>query len=429
MIEYAPPPDKSISIRAVLLAAFAKGRSRIRHCLKCEDTAAAISCIKALGASVAEYEDYIEIEGGNIHSPDQPLFCGSSGSVARFLCGLLSGSGIEAVLCGSSQLSRRPMARITAPLRLMGADITGDALPLRIAPALLHGIEYKMPISSAQVKTALLFAGMNASGSTIVKEKYLSRDHGENILEQFSVPVEKEYPCGGQGSDGTYYSVRITSHALKPCEITVPGDFSSAAFFIAGAQLSGMDIRINSVGLNKTRTGMLEVLKRAGAEISAEICSGEDSETSCEPHGALTFRPAALRPIYVRESEIPKLIDEIPALSVIAASIPGESVFCGIGELRYKETDRIVAIMDIAAKMGASAECRGDDLHITGIGKLPDGHRIIDCRGDHRVAMAAAAGSLACHGMALKGAACAAKSYPGFFNDFQKIFGKLILME
>lgn len=409
-IKYCPPPDKSISIRAILLAAFAKGKSIIYNPLECDDTQAAIACVRVLGAEITEKENTLEISGGNILKPEKPIYCGSSGTLARLLCGLLSGSGIEAEICGSAQLSSRPMRRITEPLRLMGANIKGDSLPLKINPSSLHGIDYNLPMASATVKTGLLFAGINASGKTVIKEPFPSRNHGEKILEKFGCCIKY----------GNMFA-EISRSVLNPCEIKVPGDFSSAAFFIAGAQLAGHEINVIKTGLNPSRLGMMNVLKRAGADFELHF----DEECN-EPSGSIIYRPSELRPLYARKEEIPSMIDEIPALAVIAAAIPGESVFCGIDELKVKESDRAAAIIRLAKAMGAAASYAAGTLRICGAGRhicgLPEA-AYMPAGADHRMAMAAAAAQLHCPGLRLASAECVSKSYPGFFADFQNTFG------
>jgi len=417
-IEYYPPPDKSITVRAILLASFASGKSVIRNPLFCEDTSAAIECSKKLGSVIEIKGNSIEITGGRLHNPEQPLYCGSSGTLARLLCGLISGSGLTAEICGSTQLSSRPMSRITVPLRLMGAEIEGDSLPLRIRPSELHGISYSLPIASATVKSGLLFAGISASGKTSVKEPFQSRNHGENILELFGVPVHRGF-----------LSSETAKSVLKPCEIEVPGDFSSAAFFIAGAHITNCSITIRGTGLNPSRLGMMDVLKNAGADFEFQILSG-----GLEPHGNIVFHPSELKPLCVGKNLIPSLIDEIPALSVIAASIPGESVFCGIDELKVKESDRISGCIRLVKTMGANAwydAGDGGSLRVAGRSALKCGGLAespapgaFDCIADHRMAMAAAAARLICPGITVSGADCTAKSYPGFAAGFRAAFGK-----
>lgn len=416
-LEYYPPPDKSITIRAILLAAFSNGISIIKNYLKCEDSQAALSCIKALGASVSETEGCLEITGGKLRNPAVPLDCGSSGTVARLLCGLLAGSGMEAVVCGSGQLSKRPMRRITEPLRLMGAKIDGDSLPLRIYPAKLHGMEYYMPVASAQVKTALLFAGLNADGKTTVREPAISRNHGENILEMFGAELRR----------GNLFA-EISRSRLKPCMVDVPGDFSSAAFFIAGAYMLRRPILVRGTGLNPGRLGMADVLKRSGAMFEFQFhCRGK------EPYGDICFFSSELNPLAIYRNEVPSLIDEMPVLSVMAASIPGESVFYGIDELKYKESDRIQAIISLLKAIGAECHYTENDkdngtvLRIIGRftynGSGSCG--IFNAGDDHRMAMAAAIARLRYDKLCLLGSECVGKSYPGFFEDYNKIFCKL----
>ena len=406
--EYCPPPNKSITIRAMLLAAFAKGKSIIRNPLKCDDTSVAISCIKSLGAIVEEKESHIEIIGGNLHNPEKPLYCGSSGAVARLLCGLLCGSGITAELRGSSQLSRRPMDRITNPLRLMGADILGDSLPLTIHPSNLHGIDYDTKIASAQVKTAILFAGLNADGRTTVHEPFQSRDHGEILLQM----------CGADILRKEQYTF-IRRSILRPYNISVPGDFSSSAFFIAGSQLSGRKIHIRETGLNPTRLGMIRILERSGADIDIAY-----TESKNEPCGDIVYRPKTLKPLYVNAEEVPSLIDEIPIMAVISATISGESVFCGIDELKVKESDRINATINLVRAMGRDARYSDGTLYVNGMaaGKLRTVPCVYDTMRDHRMEMSATVATIACPNLQIDSMDCVSKSYPDFLDDFNRAF-------
>lgn len=411
-LSYEPPEDKSISIRAILLAAFANGTSKIEKPLFCDDTQAAINCIKQLGAKVDIVCNTMFISAGNLHKPDKPLYCGSSGTVARLLCGLLAGSGIEAIITGSEQLSRRPMKRITEPLRLMGANIDKDNLPIHVKPSKLCGITYSLPVASAQVKTALLFAAAFASGKTIIKEQFQSRNHGENILKIFSVPVIKK---------GSF--LEVEKHILQPCEINIPKDFSSAAFFIAGAQVINKPLFIKNVGLNPTRLGLLEVLNRAGAVIRKNIYKNEK-----EPYGSLLYMPKPLNAGHIKASEIPMLIDEIPLAIIMFAALNNTTIMEGLSELKLKESDRLASSMELVSKMGAKACYESENLYICGpVNK--NARFTFDANNDHRMAMTASIASLICPKIKIKGAACISKSYPNFFKDFKTVFNKLPSME
>ncbi|MBP5287646.1 MAG: 3-phosphoshikimate 1-carboxyvinyltransferase [Elusimicrobiales bacterium] len=425
---YAPPPDKSITIRAVLLAAFAEGKTEIINPLFCDDTEAALDCVRALGAEVFVRQGKIEIKGGKLHSPDKPLYCRSSGALARLLCGLIAGSGLKAEIDGSAQLRGRPFRYVIEPLGLMGADITTAEkmkLPVRIKPAVLHGIKYSMSVASAQVKSALLFAGVFAEGVTEITEPYLSRTHGENMLEMFSVPVERSgltVSVRGSGFSRRVVSAEtgfVQKSPFKACHIEIPGDFSSAAPFIAGAQLLKLPLRVRKTGLNPSRTGLVNVMKRAGAYFRSNVT---DSAELC---GTLDFYPAQrLDPVEVSAGEVPSLIDEIPLLAVLFAAAGCHALFYGVEGLKVKETDRLAAVIEIIRKAGATAEYGNGVLSVSG----PFNEKaefVVDAAEDHRMAMAATVASLVCHGIKIKGPDCVRKSYPGFFDDFLSVTGIL----
>lgn len=424
---YVPPPDKSITIRAVLLAAFAEGKTKIINPLFCDDTEAALDCISELGAEVFVRNGNIEINGGNLHNPAVPLCCRSSGTLARLLCGLMAGSGLEAEIDGSAQLRGRPFRRIIEPLKLMGADITAaeaGRLPVKIKPAALHGIKYFMPAASAQVKSALLFAGIFAEGKTEITEPFLSRTHGENMLEMFSVPVERKGLSAAVA--GSSFSARMIAapdilheSPLKACRIKVPGDFSSAAPFIAGAQLLKLPMRVQKTGLNPSRTGLINVMKQAGAYFRRYgACRAEQC-------GTLDFYPAPqLMPAEVMAEEVPSLIDELPLLAVLFAAGGSRALFHGTDELKVKESDRLAAVIELIRKSGAAAEHKNGVLSVSGpFDKKAE--FVYDAAEDHRMAMSAAVASLACPMIKIKGAGCVNKSYPEFFCDFQSVFGIL----
>jgi len=414
MKAYFPPPDKSITVRALLLAAAASGESEVCNPLLCDDTEAALSCLSVLGVKTERLSDSagrvrFKISGG-ISAPRGPLDAGGSGTTARLFAGLMAGSGFAAVIDGGAQLRRRPMHRIVKPLSMMGARIRGtgedDLLPVSISPSSLHGIEYVSPVASAQVKSTVLLAGLKASGPTVYYEPYASRDHTERLLKYMGADI-RSGEC----------SVRIKKSVLHGAEITVPGDISSASFFIAGALLRKTELRVNGCGLNGTRCGFISVLKKMGADIEFELKGQEP-----EPFGDIIVKPSVLSGIKVRPDMIPSMIDEIPLLALVAASAEGKTVIEGINELAYKESDRIRSTLRLLRAVGAEAFRRGSSLAVRG-GTAFRAVKPVECFSDHRIAMTAAVAGLAAGGLVIKDGTCCGKSYRGFFEDFSGVFG------
>lgn len=411
------PSDKSMSHRAVLMAAAAEGHSEINAVLDSRDVRSTISCVEALGAAVAvkpgacEGTLDLEIEGWGKHGPTSPehaLDCGNSGTTARLLMGLLAGYDVQAILTGDASLCKRPMARVTEPLSKMGARFSPEkkgTLPLEMRGSnKLIAIDYASPTPSAQVKTAILLAGLRAQGKTSVSEPAPSRDHTELMLPAFGVHTEK-HPG---------YAEVAGPQALEPCLLIVPGDPSSAAFAVcAAALLKGSDVRVCNVSLNKTRTGFVSVLQRMGAKLSARVTHGLGQE----PIGDIqVFGGAALKAADVKAEELPSLIDEVPVLALICTAAEGTSVFHGAGELRVKESDRLAAIVDGLQALGCTAYAKGDDLYVEG--GRPSCDARIDPQGDHRLAMTWALAGW-CFGVTVEviGLDCCAVSYPRFVDD------------
>jgi len=411
--KYTPPPDKSITHRALFLAALAKGTSQIKNPLATGDCLSTLNALQKLGVSIRKGRGIWTVKGkGGLQSNSRrTIDCGNSGTTIRLLTGILSSQGVEAVLSGDSSLKKRPMKRVIEPLRKMGAKITAhkdNFAPIRIhKDSSLRGITWGSPIASAQVKTALLLAGLSASGKTTVIEPAKSRDHTERMLKGLGVKV---------GVEGNRVTV-TGGAALKGFNISVPGDFSSASFFIVAALIvPGSHLILRNVNLNPTRTGLLTVLKKMGAKIKVLRISNKDFE----PVGDLDVRHSMLKGTRVSGAQIPLLIDEIPILAVAASQARGKTIVKGALELRVKESDRIAAIVSELKKMGANIKERLDGFTVTGPSSLRGAPA--DSRGDHRMAMAlAVAGLVAAGKTKIKDFSCTRVSYPGFVNDLASL--------
>ena len=338
------PGDKSISHRAVMLAALAEGRSEIRNWLAAGDTEATLGAMRDLGAAIERPEaSTLTIDGGGLRRPEKPLNLMNAGTGIRLLAGIMAGQDFPSVLDGSAQLRRRPMKRVTTPLQMMGADIhsSDGCCPLRIKPASLRGIEYDMPVASGQVKSALLLAGLFADSPTTVVQPGPARDHTERMLRSMGVDIREE--------DGGKRVTLQPKGSLSPLEITVPGDFSSAAFLLAaGLLVPGADLKVAGVNLNPTRTGLLEALEAMGGEITVTNMS----EQAGEPIGDIRARQSALRGTEIGGDMVVRMIDEFPVLMVAATQAEGETLVRDARELRVKETDRIAVMAAGAAQAG-----------------------------------------------------------------------------
>ncbi|MBX9814471.1 MAG: 3-phosphoshikimate 1-carboxyvinyltransferase [Proteobacteria bacterium SG_bin5] len=412
----AVPGDKSISHRALMFSALAVGRSRISGLLEGEDVLATAAALRAMGARIArEAEGIWTVDGvgvGGLLQPGQALDMGNSGTSARLLMGLIASHPITATLIGDASLSRRPMARVIAPLSAMGADFQaspGDRLPLMVrgaCPAV--PIAYRLPVASAQVKSAVLLAGLNTPGITRVIEPVPTRDHSERMLAGFGARLTI-------GEEARARVIEIAGEAeLRPQEIVVPGDPSSAAFFLVAATIvPGSDVTITGVGLNPTRAGLIAVLRLMGADIAEE----NPREMGGEPVADLRVRHAPLTGIEVPPELAPSMIDEYPALFVAAAFASGITRALGAEELRVKESDRIAAMAEALGAIGARVTEARDGLVIEGSGGAPlAGGATIATRLDHRIAMSLAVAALHCRApVTLDDAAPVATSFPGFF--------------
>ena len=402
------PGDKSVSHRSLMLSALADGRSHIRGFLEGEDTRATAAVLQRLGVRIeTPSEGERVVYGVGLHGlrgTDQPLDCGNAGTGMRLLAGLLAGQAFDSTLIGDESLSKRPMRRVTEPLAAMGARIeTQDGLPpLRIhGGQALKGIHYTLPVASAQVKSALLLAGLYANGETEVIEPHPTRDYTERMLAAFGWPIDFE-PGRARLTGG---------HHLHATDVDVPADFSSAAFFlVAGSIVPGSVLRLPAVGLNPRRTGLLQALRLMGADIRVE----NQHESGGEPVGDLIVRHARLRGVELPETLVPDMIDEFPALFVAASVAEGRTVVRGAAELRVKESDRIATMAAGLKAIGAAIEETPDGAIIEG-GTLRGGE--VDSHGDHRIAMSfAVAGMLADAPVRIGDCANVATSFPGFLE-------------
>ncbi len=402
----AIPGDKSVSHRAVMLAAIADGVSRIEGFLEGADTRATATIFQQLGVRIETPEEGVRVVHGvgvdGLRPTQSPLDCGNAGTAMRLLSGLLAGQAFDSTLVGDASLSKRPMRRVIEPLRRMGARIDaadGDLPPLRMHPArALRGIEYTSDVASAQVKSAILLAGLYAEGETIVREQP-TRDYTERMLSAFGYPVDHAPGSARLGG----------GHRLRAINVVVPADISSAAFFIVAACIvPGSELRLRQVGLNPRRTGLLHVLREMGADIVETQCC----EQGGEPVADLLVRHASLRGIDVPLEHVADMIDEFPALFIAAACADGTTRVRGAAELRVKESDRIAGMAQGLRTLGIRVDERPDGATIHG-GGLRGG--IIDSHGDHRVAMAFAVAAQRAHDdVRITDIANVATSFPGF---------------
>lgn len=430
----AAPPDKSISHRAALLAAMGERTVSISRYLGAADTLSTLRAAEALGAVVetaAEEGDgrnalEVRVSGVGLRGPLAGIAVdvGNAGTLMRLLCGWLAAQPDAAFeLDGDSSIRSRPMERVAGPLRLMGAGIEtagGGRPPLRIAGARLHGINHRMPVASAQVKSALLLAGLLAEGSTTVHEPEPTRDHTERMLTAAGVAVASRPRSGlPTGPSPAVLGIEGPVDGLELPDLSVPGDLSSAAFHIVGALvIPGSEVRIEGVGLNPTRIGLLGILNRMGAQVEVEELGFEAGE----PVGAIAARHGELSATRVGGAEVPLAIDELPLLALAAAFAEGETVLSGAAELRHKESDRIAGVVEGLGALGAEIEAREDGFAVRGGGGLRGGR--LEARGDHRLAMLGAiAGRASREGTEVAGIEAAAVSYPGFERDLAGLGG------
>jgi 3-phosphoshikimate 1-carboxyvinyltransferase len=407
------PGDKSIAHRALMLAGLARGTSLIKNVPAGEDVLSTAACMSRLGARVEMSAGTAHVQSDDgISAPNQELDAGNSGTTMRLLTGMLAGQDFSSRLTGDASLRRRPMGRVVDPLRQMGASIgTRDgSAPLDITGAALHGIRYTLPVASAQVKSAILLAGLFASGTTTVVEIVPARDHTERMLAALGLRITR-----------TGQSVEVErGETPNAFTLTVPGDISSAAFLFAAAALTGGEVTIASVGSNPTRSAILGVLERMGADVSV---SEERSEAG-EPRGTITVGGHIERPIHLCAQDVPGLVDELPLVALLATHAAGDSVVEGASELRVKETDRIAAVAQELRTMGADIEERPDGWRIRGRTPLHGGE--VWSHGDHRLAMLLAiAGASASGETVIADAEASAVSFPDFASVFTSLGGAI----
>jgi 3-phosphoshikimate 1-carboxyvinyltransferase len=410
----AVPGDKSISHRAVLVGAVCVGETLISGFGRSADTESTIAAVRALGAEVADEEvDVLRIRGvglGGLRQPEARIDCGNAGTLMRLLAGLVAGQPGRFELVGDASLSSRPMERIAEPLRRMGATVetTDGHAPLVIEGAALRAIDYELPVASAQVKSAVLLAGVQADGSTTVVEPSPTRDHTERLLERAGAKVTRR-PT----------SVTV-EHAreLRVPELEVPGDISSAApFLVAAAIVPGSAVTVHGVGLNPRRTGLLDVLERMGAKVAIY----NRRQIGGEPAGDVEVRASDLVGATIEAAEVPSLIDELPILAVAASHARGETVVRGAGELRAKESNRIETVVEELRRVGGHVRATRDGFRVKGVPSRLRGGKI-DSHGDHRLAMlGAVVGVASREGVELRDADAAAVSFPGFFEVLEQV--------
>ncbi|MGE7621551.1 3-phosphoshikimate 1-carboxyvinyltransferase [Viridibacillus sp. NPDC096237] len=412
------PGDKSVSHRSIMFGGIAKGRTTVSGFLLGDDCLNTIACFRKLGVQIELDGTNVVIESNGMATWQEPtdiLYTGNSGTTTRLMLGLLAGSTVHTVLNGDESIAKRPMKRVINPLREMGAKITGrmdgQFTPLAIQGTKLNAIDYTMPVASAQVKSAILLAGINAKGTTIIREKEVSRDHTERMLRQFGAEITIEDGVvslqGGQQLTATH--------------VEVPGDISSAAFFlVAGAISKNSEITLENVGLNPTRTGIIDVLQEMNAKMSIEI----DDDSAAEPIGTVTVSTSELQGTTIGGDVIPRLIDEIPIIALLATQATGQTVIKDAEELKVKETDRITAVVDELKKLGADIVATDDGMIING--PTPLTGSTIRTYGDHRIGMMGAIAALITEGsIELDDPDCIAVSYPTFFEDVQTVSNRI----
>jgi 3-phosphoshikimate 1-carboxyvinyltransferase len=409
------PGDKSISHRSLILGSIAQGKTRVYNLLNSLDCLRTLGCMQALGAKIElDKDNSVKIKGRGLNGLQEPkdiLDVGNSGTTIRLLAGLLSGQKFYSVLNGDNSIRRRPMKRVIQPLKLMGANIWGrdnsQLAPLSIKGSKIRPIRYTLPVASAQVKSALLLAGLYVTGETVIKEPLSTRDHTERMLKIMQADIKissSEIKLRGEKE-------------LKDTEIFIPGDISSAAYFIAAASiLKGSQVIIKQVGVNPTRTGIIEILKKMGTKINLL----DYQIKSNEPRADLKIEYSSLKGVEIDEKDVPFLIDELPLIAVVATQAQGKTIVKGAKELRVKETDRIKAIVSELKKMGADIEEREDGFVVKGPSKLKGA--VCESYNDHRIAMSLAIAALLAEGKTIiKNPECIDISFPGFKKTLQKL--------
>lgn len=411
------PGDKSISHRAVMLGAISEGETEISHFLTGEDCETTIKAFQALGVRIEQAGTNVRVEGqglANLKAPAQPLSMGNSGTTTRLIMGILAGSSFSTTLIGDQSLQRRPMRRVSEPLKEFGGEVqlTADGtLPATIIGHQLHGAKYEMKVASAQVKSALIFAALQAKQSSIIVEKLPTRNHTEIMLHQFGAHIR---------TVDNKVIIVDPGEKLVGQEVTVPGDMSSAAFFLVAATIvPHSKVTLKGVNLNPTRTGIIDILQQMGAKLSIE-----EQFSTGEPSGDITVENSALRPIHLTDEDIPAVIDELPLVALLAACSDGQSTIRGAQELRVKETDRIKTVIAELRKLGVQVKELPDGMVIDGRSSWDIQDPQLDSYGDHRLGMMDAIAALkADQPLQLAHEDAVAVSYPGFFADLATLLG------
>ncbi|MDD2271784.1 MAG: 3-phosphoshikimate 1-carboxyvinyltransferase [Desulfuromonadaceae bacterium] len=415
--EITVPGDKSISHRSIMLGAIANGVTTVRGFLRGEDNLSTMHAFRAMGVEINDDGETVKITGRGLYGLNEPadvLDCGNSGTTIRLITGILSGQSFFSVVTGDQYLRKRPMKRVVEPLTLMGARISGrkggTLAPLAIDGGSLQGIAYQSPVSSAQIKSSIMLAGLYAAGETSVSEPSLSRDHSERMFKLFGASLVR-----GDKSVTVRGGVELTGQ-----EVTVPGDISSAAFFMVAALITPhSELLIKNVGVNPSRTGIIDILQSMGGDIQLL----DQREVSGEPVADILVRSSRLKGISISGAVVPRAIDEFPAICVAAALAEGVTVVRDAKELRVKETDRITAMADNLRALGIVVTESEDGMDITGSEQLLGG--TVDSCGDHRIAMSMSVAALvASSAITVTDIACVATSFPTFFPLLEKVAGK-----
>jgi len=408
----AIPGDKSISHRSIMFGAIAEGKTEVTNFLMGEDCLSTIACFKKLGIDIQQQDEKIIIQGkgfDGLQEPKEILDVGNSGTTIRLLMGILAGQSFHSVLIGDESIGKRPMTRVTKPLKSMGAVIqgrnNGEYTPISIAGGSINGMEYELPMASAQVKSSILFAGMQANGTTTIIEPQKTRDHTERMIRKFGGEIEV---------DQRHISIK-GGQKLKGTTVNVPGDISSAAFFLAaGVIVPDSEITLKNVGLNPTRTGIIDVLQDMGADLTI-IPQADDS---FEPSGDIIVKTSNLKGITIEGDLIPRLIDEIPVIALLATQAEGKTIIKDAEELKVKETNRIDTVVDELRKLGADIEATNDGMIINGRSQLSGG--TVSSHGDHRIGMMLAIAAAICkEDVYLEKEESIRISYPAFFDHLK----------
>jgi 3-phosphoshikimate 1-carboxyvinyltransferase len=408
------PGDKSISHRSIMFGSVAEGTTVIHNFLRADDCLSTMSCFRGMGVEIKEDGDKVIVHGkgwDGLQEPESILDAGNSGTTVRLMSGMLAGRPFHSVVVGDESIAKRPMKRVTEPLSLFGAHIdgrnNGQYTPLSIRGGRLSAVDYTLPVASAQVKSAMIFAALQAEGVSTITEQVSTRNHTETMIKKFGGEVEsvdgRIRVKGGQSFSGT--------------EVEVPGDISSGAFFLAAAAVvPDSRLVLPGLGLNPTRTGIIKVLEKMGANITVEV----EEEGDFEPRGTVTVETSALKGIEIGGDIIPTLIDEIPVIALLATQAKGRTVIKDAEELKVKETNRIDAIVSQLKILGADIESTDDGMIINGQTPLQGG--VVDSLGDHRIGMTLAIGALLCkETVVLKNSEAVNISYPSFYSDLDSL--------